>query len=125
MKRKSALSAILESKCPQCRQGDMFEEPIYKLNSLSNMPEKCKVCGYRFEREPGFFYGAMYVSYALSVGVFLASVFLLYVVFSDPSITVYISTIVSASLLLYPVTFRYSRVLFLHIFGGAEYQPPS
>ncbi|MEQ8548624.1 MAG: DUF983 domain-containing protein [Cyclobacteriaceae bacterium] len=89
------------------------------------MPEKCEVCGYRFEREPGFFYGAMYVSYALSVGVFLVSVFLLYVVFSDPSITVYITTIVSVSLLLYPVTFRYSRVLFSHIFGGAEYQPPN
>jgi len=39
------------------------------------MNKECKKCGYKFEREPGFFFGAMYVSYALgiaeAVGVFI------------------------------------------------------
>jgi len=123
MKRKSALSAILEAKCPQCRQGKMFLEPIYKINKLADMPKKCEVCGFYYEREPGFFYGAMYVSYGLSVGVFLSTVFVLYWIFQDPSLTTYIASIVSTSMILYPFTFRYSRVLFLNIFGGAEYKP--
>ena len=31
------------------------------------MHELCPVCGLRFQREQGYFLGAMYVSYALSV----------------------------------------------------------
>lgn len=124
MKRKSALSAIIRLKCPQCREGDLFSEPVYKLSKLGDMPVNCDKCGFHFEREPGFFYGAMYVSYALTVGVFLASVLTLYVLFEDPSINTYVAFIVIVSILLYPFTFRYSRVLFLNIFGGAEYVPP-
>lgn len=32
------------------------------------MNATCPVCGHRFEREPGFFQGAMYVSYGLGIG---------------------------------------------------------
>ena len=31
------------------------------------MHERCPVCGLRFEREEGYFLGAMYISYALAV----------------------------------------------------------
>ena len=31
------------------------------------MHERCPVCGLKFEREPGYFIGAMYMSYALTL----------------------------------------------------------
>jgi hypothetical protein len=31
------------------------------------MNERCPVCGLKFEREQGYFIGAMYVSYALAI----------------------------------------------------------
>ena len=35
------------------------------------MFERCPVCGLKFEREQGYFLGAMYVSYALAIPPFL------------------------------------------------------
>lgn len=123
MSEKGLLSAILKCKCPQCREGDMFTHGAYNLKKFGNMPEECPKCNLRFEREPGFFYGAMYVSYALSVGIFLTTVFVLYVLLGDPELSTYIISVAVVSLLLYPLTFRYSRVLFINIFSGIDYDP--
>lgn len=123
MKRKNALQAALQGKCPRCRKGDMFVSPVFKLKSFGKTHEYCPVCKVQFEQEPGFFYGAMYVSYALSVGIFLASVFVLYVFFNDPKLEVYVTTVTVVALMLYPIIFRCSRVLYLYLFGGISYDP--
>ncbi len=122
MEKKSAWSAILNHKCPRCYEGDIFE------HSLSENPlkftethEHCPHCHLRYEREPGFFYGAMYVSYALTMAILLGSAFILYYFFGDPSTGVYIVTVIAAVILLMPVVFRYSRTLYLHAFGGVKY----
>ncbi|XOV95090.1 MAG: DUF983 domain-containing protein [Bacteroidota bacterium] len=91
------------------------------LKHLGKMNETCSNCGLKYELEPGFFYGAMYVSYTISVAIFITTVFVLYWVAGDPSLTTYILTITGVSLLLYPINLRYSRVLFLHVFGGVKY----
>src|ERR1700758_311318 len=59
------LAAIARQRCPVCLEGRMFR-------GLFTMNTTCPVCGHRFEREPGFFQGAMYVSYTLGVGEALA-----------------------------------------------------
>lgn len=123
MGEKGALEAILEGKCPKCREGDMFTNRVLNLRKFGEMHQDCPVCGHRFEQEPGFYYGAMYVSYALSVGIFLATVFVLYFVVGDPSLETYIISITLVALLLYPVTFRYSRIIFTYVFGGVKYHP--
>lgn len=33
------------------------------------MPDHCPECGLSFMPEPGFYYGAMYVSYALTIAL--------------------------------------------------------
>lgn len=121
MKEKKVWLAVLQGKCPQCRQGDLFPESI--LKSPLKMNEDCPKCGLHYEREPGFFYGAMYVSYALSVAIFIATVIILYFVIGDPSLTTYIVTISVVALMLYPFTYRYSRILFIYAFGDTHYQP--
>ncbi|MGB3617761.1 MAG: DUF983 domain-containing protein [Catalinimonas sp.] len=123
MSQPSKLSAILHERCPRCRQGKVFEYPISRYDKFTRMHERCPHCGLRFEREPGEFYGAMYVSYAFSVALFVAVFVVLYVVFNDPAIWIYIVTVVGLNLALIPVFFRYSRMLYLHLFSGIRYRP--
>lgn len=123
MSEKGVFKSIIECRCPECRTGKMFSNPAYKLAKFGAMPVDCPQCGYRFEREPGYFFGAMYVSYALSVGIFLTTVVTLLLVLGDPSLQTYIITVGVVSLLLYPFTFRYSRVIFVYAFSGAKYDP--
>ena len=79
------------------------------------MYENCPSCNLRYEKEPGNFYGAMYVSYGFSTGLFLTIAFILYHFFGNPSTEVYLITIFLAAILLFPVNFRYSRVIFLYL----------
>ena len=62
----------------------------------------CPVCGLVFDRESGYFAGAMVVSYALAVPI-LAAIVLALIIGN------------TAYLVLVPFIFRYSRVLWLHL----------
>ena len=122
MSEKSALKSVLEGRCPQCRQERMFMSSAYSSKFL-NMHKTCSHCGLQYEREPGFFYGAMYLSYVFTVGILLLTGVLVYFIGSDPEPNIYITAVIIASLALYPVNFRYSRILFLHLFSGMKYDP--
>ena len=80
------------------------------------MNERCPTCGYRFERGPGYFTGAMYFSYALGIPVLVAE-FLLGKLFLVPhwSFERIIGLAWLGLLPLTPAIFRYSRVLFIHL----------
>ncbi len=123
MTKTSPLQAVLEGKCPRCRVGYMFPYGPFNIKKMGQSNEVCSHCGLKYEREPGFFYGAMYVSYAVSVAILLVTTFVLYFLFDDPSLTAYILTVGVIAILLYPLNFRYSRILFLHVFGGIDYDP--
>ena len=60
----SSFVAAVRQRCPRCRQGPIF-------GGLIRTNEYCPQCGLRFEREQGYFLGAMYFSYALATGVLL------------------------------------------------------
>lgn len=85
------------------------------------MNETCPVCELRFEIEPGFFWGAMYVSYALTTALMLISCGTLWIVFNDPDFWVYIATIVAAVLVTLPWVFRYSRMLMVYLFSPIRF----
>jgi len=63
--RPSVLTGILRQLCPRCRSGRIFPRSI--LWGLPKMATRCSVCGLRFEREEGYFLGAMYISYGLAL----------------------------------------------------------
>ncbi len=121
MPEQSSIKAILEAKCPKCREGDMFEFPLSHLRKFSRMHTHCPVCDLRFEVEPGFFIGAMYISYAMSLVIFFTVSVVIYVLFNNPEFYFYMIGIPSTVLILLPFMFRYSRVLFLYLFGGIKY----
>jgi uncharacterized protein (DUF983 family) len=100
------LRALLKQRCPRCLQGQVFV-------GLFRMYEHCPVCGLLFEREPGYFMGAMYLSYGLGI-VATAPVWL-------PMAWMGMSLggilLASSSLLIVssPWLFRYARVLWLYL----------
>lgn len=101
----------------------MFISAKYDLKKFDKMYKQCSQCGLDFEVEPGFYTGAMYVSYAFSVAIFVIVGFFIYLFLNDPEIYVYVLSILFTLVVLFPVLFRYSRVIYLHLFGGVHYEP--
>jgi len=83
---------------------------------LFTMNTACAVCGHRFEREQGFFQGAMYVSWVLGV-TYLAGLAILAQQFLVPRIGIVYSTlsVVAIHVMCIPAVFRYSRVIWAHL----------
>lgn len=116
--------AILKCKCPQCQSGKLFNFPFYNLNKFMEMDSHCKVCNLKYEVEPGFFWGAMYVSYALTVGLMLVlGGFIFWVTAGKASFWAYTIPIVASLILSSPLTFRYARVLMLYLFSPVRFNP--
>ena len=115
MAKTSKLAAIVKAQCPKCRRGKIFSGSLYGFN-LQKTNENCSHCGMRFEIEPGYFYGAMYVSYVFVVGEMLVIGLLTYLITgNDKSPWLYISSILVSILLLTPLNYRYSKVFLLHL----------
>ncbi|MFM7015748.1 MAG: DUF983 domain-containing protein [Bacteroidota bacterium] len=111
------LNSIFNHKCPRCLEGDIYStKSSYDLKNISKMNHSCQQCGLDFEREPGYYYGAMYVSYALTVAL-AVSLFVAYIVlFPTFDSVVYLVALTTMLLVLAPWTFRTSRVIWLNFF---------
>lgn len=118
----SSLRAMWHGKCPRCHQGDIFRYPVTRISKFSEMNSMCSNCQATFMPEPGFYYGALFVSYAFNVAIMVAVSVILYL-FSDASEWVYGVSLVTASVIFIPFSFRYSRILFLYWFGGLKQRP--
>lgn len=118
----SAVSALITCKCPRCRTGNMFLSPPYDLKRFGDMPETCPHCDFKFEIEPGFFWGAMYISYAFTVAIAVNVSLTLWWFAGNPSLWVY--TMANGGLIigLSPLMLRYSRVVMLYLFGSVSFQ---
>lgn len=123
MAEKNLASALLKGKCPRCRVGDMFAYPATNLAKFNKMNEFCPHCRVRLEPEPGFYQGAMYVGYAFTIAVIVVVGLVLYFLLDNPSDWVYILTVVGIMILLAPLNYRYSRIVYLYSFGGIKYDP--
>jgi uncharacterized protein (DUF983 family) len=105
--------AVIHAKCPRCRRGDMFDGPMYSFKSQV-MHENCPHCNLYFEREPGYFYVAMFVSYALFVAEMVTLAVAIHVLTGSNNPWLYVGIIMGAGILLSPFNFRYSRVGLLY-----------
>jgi uncharacterized protein (DUF983 family) len=121
MPETTYLEALAKGKCPRCRKGKIFPHPTRNLRRFSIMNEHCPVCGVRLEPEPGFYQGAMYVSYAFTVALLVILGTSLYLL-GNPSEWTSIGIIIGIMLILAPLNYRYSRILFLYLFGGLKYR---
>ncbi|KUO68613.1 MAG: hypothetical protein APF83_08930 [Lutibacter sp. BRH_c52] len=122
-KKGSKLYSILYNKCPRCHEGDfMKEKNMFKLHKAFQMNEHCSKCGLKYMMEPSFFYGAMYINYALTVGISVAAFFIV-TLFFDFSLVESFMPIVIALVITAPVTIRFSRIGWINLF--VKYNPKS
>jgi uncharacterized protein (DUF983 family) len=123
--RHSYLGMVLGNKCPRCREGYIYQDHnAYHLKSTVKMEKDCPVCGQPTEIEVGFYYGTGYVSYAISVGVCVASFLLWWLIigFSLDDNRFFWWLGINAVLLvgLQPLLMRLSRTLWLSWFVGYD-----
>lgn len=103
-------------RCPRCREGKMFPEHTLYTTRFMKMNDQCSCCGQSFTPEPAFYFGAMFVSYALNAAYFIAAWVILLMVMNNIPDTLMIGVVVTLVIGLLPVTFRLSRVLWIYIF---------
>lgn len=112
----SVLSNIVSCKCPNCGQAYVFKnQNPYNLTQLADMHKNCPSCGKSFEREPGFYFGAMYVSYGITSGIVIVFALLFRWMFTMP-IPALIGLIALVILSTFPLIFRWSRMIWLSWF---------
>lgn len=115
--------AVVHAKCPRCRRGDMFATPMYGFKSQA-MNTTCSHCGLTYEREPGYFYVSMLISYAMFVAEMVTIAVAISVLTGSVNPWVYVIVIMAAGVLLSPFNFRYSRVMLLFwLTPGLHYHP--
>jgi uncharacterized protein (DUF983 family) len=119
--KKNLFAAILTMRCPRCRKGKMFPEATLFSRHFMKMNEHCSCCGQSFMPEPGYYFGAMFVSYAINAGFFIAVWIAMYLFMDEVSLTAMIIALLVIVLGLLPITFRLSRVLWIYLF--VRYKP--
>ncbi len=114
----SVLPALLKMKCPCCREGNVFKvSNPFRLKYLGDMNDLCPVCQLNLRPEPGFYFGGAVISYPLMVIFNLIVTIIFYLIVGDlfNHFIALMTTFAIASILIAPVAFRYSRIIFLYI----------
>jgi uncharacterized protein (DUF983 family) len=114
-KKENLAINILQEKCPHCGQGHVFQrqKSVFKMPVMN---EKCSECDYKFDREPGYFLGAMYISYGIAV--FLGILTYLFLHFAFPAMPLICTPISIVLVILFAArkNYKLSRVIYIHMF---------
>jgi uncharacterized protein (DUF983 family) len=111
----SRIQAFVGAKCPRCHSGHLFVHSPFHPLKFNKTVEYCPVCGVKIEPEPGFFWGAMYFSYALVVGLMIVLGIIMFSIYEDPPMGVLLAAILGTLFLLLPFIFRLSRLLMVYL----------
>ena len=108
--------SMLTGTCPKCHNYKIYlNSNPYVISDTMKMHEHCHHCGFKYKVEPNFFFGAMYVSYALAVlaGIFT---FLIAKFLFGAGLTTAFAAIFISLILLMPAITRLSRNIYINIF---------
>ncbi len=118
----SKIYSIFNLKCPRCHKGDLFETPTFSFQRPFEMPDRCPHCGQRFMPEPGFYYGAMFISY-----IFMAWFCLGFVAFFhwvlDWSTAASFALLIGVCAVFFVFIFRLARSIWINL--NVKYDPRS
>lgn len=113
----SKLYSIFGMKCPKCQETPLFvNKNHYQYDGFFKMPEACPKCGQRFELEPAFYYGAMYVSYGVSIAYLVAVFVAMLVLYPSFELHEYLILALGTLVLLAPYFFKLCRAIYINFF---------
>jgi len=117
--RWNKLYSIIYNCCPRCKSDKFWP----KNNPYENILVRnggdigyCKNCNLKYEIEPGFWYGAMYVSYGLSIFVAILTWLVMYILIKEIDIFIQISIISFLIIILFLVIYFLSRLIWINLF---------
>ncbi|HEX8562481.1 MAG TPA: DUF983 domain-containing protein [Flavobacterium sp.] len=116
LKKGSKLYSILTGTCPKCQNENMYvNKNPYVISETMEMHDHCSYCGTKYKMEPNFFFGAMYVSYALAVAESMLAFAVCYL-WLDMTIGASFVAILITLFLLMPLITRLSRNIYINMF---------
>jgi uncharacterized protein (DUF983 family) len=89
------------------------------VRHFAAMHKECPVCGATFEPEPGFYFGSMFITYAFNVILLVVAGVGLYYFGRLPE-WAFLLIVFALAVVTMPFSFRMSRILWLHWFGGLQ-----
>ena len=117
--KNTRLYSILFNKCPRCHKGDFYKpgNPYKLFFEKEPVNKACSACEQPYEPEPGYYYGAMFVSYALNVGVFIA-VWLATQLLFPASLSIFEEVVIIGVVLVLiaPLSLYYSKLIWINFF---------
>ena len=121
LKKGSKIYSILRGKCPRCHEGNFFKYTftmnIFKVNKIE---KKCSQCDLKYMIEPAFYFGALYVSYGITVAICIVTFIISKIIFDLALLPSFI-TVFIVLILFIPVNLRLSRILWINMF--INYKP--
>jgi len=115
-KKPSLFQGILHMRCPYCRQGRFYVSHPYDIKHAGDTLEECPVCRRSYHIEYGFYMGAMYVSYGISVFIGLLTYVLLAWLAPELGIPWTIAGVALVTIGVAPLVYAYSKVIYGNIF---------
>jgi len=121
MLKKTRLYSILKFKCPRCHVGEFLESRnVYNLKKAGDIKEKCECCSLKYSPEPGFYYGAMFVSYALGVALFVSIWIATSIIHPGYSAELLLGLIIGSIFILGPYLYALSKIIWANFFFHYE-----
>ena len=125
MGKGTKLYSIFFNACPRCQQGRFFAvNNPYNLKRFDQMNAQCACCGERFEREPGYYTGALYVSYAYYTAL-IVSCFVVMQVLLAMDLSYFLGILITLIIVLTPIVFRLARLTWINFFISYDAQKPT
>ncbi|WP_445954770.1 DUF983 domain-containing protein [Yeosuana sp.] len=116
LKKGTKLYSILTGSCPKCQQESMYTyKNPYNLGNTLKINEHCSKCNTKYRLEPSFFYGAMYVSYAVGIAFAVAAFVISNLIFKTNLNSSFI-VIVAILVVFMPIIMRLSRNIWINLF---------
>lgn len=117
LKKGTKLYSIFKMKCPHCHEGEFFISPNpYNLKKAGDIHQNCEVCHRKLSKEPGFYFGAMYVAYGMGVAILVAVIVATYVLFPLAPTGVYIGMTAAILVLAGPYLYALSKTIWANMF---------
>ncbi len=113
-KSRGILSSIFGLRCPRCRKSKLFKTGTFAFNQPFEMKDECENCGQNFMPEPGYYFGAMFISYIFTAWFCIGFVAFFHWVLgwsTEASFGLLILTIVVSFVYI----FRLARSVWIHI----------